>query len=175
MMGVRIYPVVEAKDFVYGHRYGWLNALLQVAEGFMLRPERELGKAFAARLTLRQYLLRRYGVLLNGSVVMMDHGIMSQSFTEIFGLPKTPKNITRVYKALEVDYGIAFDIPARLGAAAVQDPIAKRIKSIRELSRIAAEEGRRWLRRLNGSASAGWCQWCRGCTKTTWSSAPRSP
>jgi len=61
-MGVRIYPVVEAKDFVYGHRYGWLNALLQVAEGFMLRPERELGKAFAARLTLRQHLMRRYGV-----------------------------------------------------------------------------------------------------------------
>jgi hypothetical protein len=45
---VLIYPVVETKDFVYGHRYGWLDALLQAAEGFMLRPERELGNAFAA-------------------------------------------------------------------------------------------------------------------------------
>jgi hypothetical protein len=38
---VLIYPVVEVKDFVYGHRYGWLDALLQTAKGFMLRPERE--------------------------------------------------------------------------------------------------------------------------------------
>ena len=40
---VLIYPVVETKDFVYGHRYSWLAALLQAAEGFMLRPEREPG------------------------------------------------------------------------------------------------------------------------------------
>jgi len=38
---VLIYPVVETKDFIYGHRHGWLDALLQTAEGFMLRPERE--------------------------------------------------------------------------------------------------------------------------------------
>jgi tRNA-guanine family transglycosylase len=144
---VLIYPVVETKDFVYGHRYGWLTALLQVAKGFMLRPERELGHAFAMRLTLRQYLLRRYGVQLDGGVVIMDHGIMSQSFTETFGLPKTPKNIVRIYKMLGVDYGIAFDIPARLGTA-IQDPVAKRAKSVRELSRIAAEEGARRLREM---------------------------
>jgi tRNA-guanine family transglycosylase len=144
--GVRIYPVVEVKDFVYGHRYGWLTALLQAAEGFMLRPEPELGNAFAARLTLRQYLLRRYGVRIDGGVIMMDHGIMSQSFT-VFGLAKTPKNIVRVYKALDVNYGIAFDIPVRLGAA-VQDPAAKRAKSAKELSRIAAEEGARRLREM---------------------------
>jgi len=40
---VLIYPVVETKDFVYGHRYGWLDALLQTAEGFILRLERGLG------------------------------------------------------------------------------------------------------------------------------------
>lgn len=148
MAGIRIYPVVEAKDFVYGHRYGWLDALLQAAEGFMLRPEPELGKAFAARLSLRQYLLRRYGVRLDGGVIMMDHGIMSQSFSETFSLPKTSRNIVRVYKVLGVDYGIAFDIPARLGAAAIQDPIAKRAKSVRELSRIAAEEGTKRLREM---------------------------
>jgi queuine/archaeosine tRNA-ribosyltransferase len=147
MMGIRIYPVIEAKDFVYGHRYGWLDALLQVAEGYMLRPERELGKAFAARLSLRQYLLRHHGVWLDGGIVMMDHGIMSQSFSEVFGLAKTPKNIVHIYKALEVDYGIAFDMPARLGTA-VQDPVAKRAKSVRELSRIAAEEGARRLREM---------------------------
>jgi queuine/archaeosine tRNA-ribosyltransferase len=147
MVGVRIYPVVEAKDFVYGHRYGWLSALLQAAEGFMLRPERELGRAFATRLTLRQYLMRRYGVRLDGGVIMMDHGIMSQSFAEIFGVPKTPKNIIRIYKILDVDYGIAFDIPARLGTA-IHDPAAKRAKSVRELSRIAAEEGARRLREM---------------------------
>ncbi len=144
---VRIYPVVEAKDFVYAHKYGWLDALLQAAEGFMLRPEPELGKAFAARLTLRQYLMRRYGVRLDGGMVVMDHGIMSQSFTEAFGLPKTPKNIARVYKALGVDYGIAFDIPARLGAI-IQDPAAKRARSVRELSRTAAEEGAKRLREM---------------------------
>ena len=99
---VRIYPVVEVKDFVYGHRHGWLDALLQAADGFMLRPERELGRAFAARLTLRQYLARRYGVRLDGGVIMMDHGIMSQSFSETFGLAKTPKNIVCIYKVLGV-------------------------------------------------------------------------
>ena len=151
-MGVRIYPVVEVKDFVYGHRYGWLTALLQAAEGFMLRPERELGRAFAAHLSLRQYLLRRYGVRLDGGVIMMDHGIMSQSFSEVFKLPKTPKNVARVYKALGVDYGIAFDIPARLGTA-LQDPAAKRARSVREISRIAAEEGARRLREMAEEAA----------------------
>ncbi len=144
---VCIYPVVEAKDFVYAHRYGWLDALLRAAYGFMLRPERELGKAFATRLTLRQYLARRYGVRLDGGVIMMDHGIMSQSFTEAFGLPKTPKNIIRIYKALSIDYGIAFDIPVRLGIA-IQDPAVKQARSARELSRIAVEEGARRLREM---------------------------
>jgi len=31
-MCVHIYPVIEAKDFVYGHRYGWSDALYSVAE-----------------------------------------------------------------------------------------------------------------------------------------------
>jgi len=144
---IRIYPVVEVKDFVYAHKYGWLAALLQTAEGFMLRPERELGEALARRLGLRQYLLRRYGVRLDGGVIMMDHGIMSQSFTAAFGVAKTPRNVVRVYAALGVDYGIAFDIPARLGAAA-QDPAARRARNAKELSRIAAEEGARRLREM---------------------------
>jgi len=149
---VLIYPVVETKDFVYGHRYGWLTALLQAAGGLMLRPERELGNAFAARLTLRQYLLRRYGVRLDGGVIMMDHGIMSQSFSETFNMPKTPKNIVRIYKALDINYGVAFDIPVRLGNA-TRDPAAKRAKSVRELSRIAAEEGARRLMEMAEEAA----------------------
>jgi len=144
---VRIYPVVEVKDFVYGHRYGWLAALLQATEGFMLRPELELGRAFAVRLTLRQYLARRHGVRLDSGIIVMDHGIMSQSFTEVFGLAKTPKNIVRIYRALGVDYGIAFDIPVRLGNA-IHDPAIKQAKSVRELSRIAVEEGARRLKEM---------------------------
>ena len=148
---VFIYPVVEVADFIYASRYGWLPQLLSV-KGFMLRPEAKLGEAFALGLTLRELLLRRYGVPLDGGVLMMDHGIMSQSFPEVFGLPKTPRNVVRIYKALDINYGIAFDIPARLGTAA-QDPAAKRVKSVRELSRIAAEEGARRLKEMAEEAA----------------------
>jgi tRNA-guanine family transglycosylase len=85
---------------------------------------------------------------------MMDHGIMSQSFTEVFGLAKMPKNIIRIYKALGVDYGIAFDIPVRLylnGASKDADPAVRILAtggSLRELSRTAAEEGARRLREM---------------------------
>jgi len=146
---VYIYPVVEVKDFVYGHRYGWLNALLQSAQGFMLRPEKELGSAFSARLTLRQHLQRRYGARLDGGVIMMDHGIMSQSFAEVFRLAKTPKNIVRVYKTLDVDYGIAYDVPVRLCLQKkCGDPEVKRAKTAEELSRLAVEVGARRLREM---------------------------
>jgi tRNA-guanine family transglycosylase len=146
---VYIYPVVEVKDFVYGQKYGWLDALLQSAQGFMLRPERELGKAFSERLTLRQHLQRRYGVQLDGGVIMMDHGIMSQSFSEVFGLAKTPKNIIRIYKALEVDYGIAYDVPVRLCLQTkCGDPEVRSVKTAEELSRLAVEVGARRLREM---------------------------
>ena len=61
--GVRIYPIVEVKDFVYAHKYGWRRSY-----GRGLRPER-VGEALARRLGLRQHLMRRYGVRLDG--VMM--------------------------------------------------------------------------------------------------------
>jgi len=146
---VLIYPVVETKDFIYARRYGWLEVLVQVAEGFMLRPERELGEAFFTRLALRQYLLRRYGVALDGGVIMMDHGIMSQSFTEVFGIAKTPRNIVKVYKALGVDYGIAYDVPVRLCLqVGCDDPEVRDAKTPRELSRTAVEVGARRLREM---------------------------
>jgi len=159
--GVRIYPVVEVKDFVYAHKYGWLAALLQAAEGFMLRPERELGEALARRLGLRQYLLRRYGVRLDGGVVMMDHGIMSQSFSDVFGMAKTPRNVVRVYAALGVDYDVAYDVPVRLyltgRAPEAADPAVKRVLAAgggpRELSRAAVEEGARRLREMAEEAA----------------------
>jgi len=149
---VFIYPVVEVADFIYGSRYGWFPQLLSV-KGFMLRPETRLGEAFALGLTLREFLLRRYGVALDSSVIMMDHGIMSQSFSEVFGLPKTARNIVRVYKALGVDYGVAYDVPVRLCLQHCSDPEVKSAKTARELSRTAVEVGTRRLREMAEEAA----------------------
>ncbi len=150
---VLIYPVVEVADFIYAYKHGWLSHLLTLG-GFMLRPEAKFGETFATGLTLRQYLLRRYGVRLDRGVIMMDHGIMSQSFSEVFGVAKTPKNLVRVYKALGVDYGIAYDVPVRLylgGTPKGIDPAIKRIApgdGLRGLSRVAVEEGIRRLKEM---------------------------
>jgi queuine/archaeosine tRNA-ribosyltransferase len=79
----------------------------------------------------------------------MDHGIMSQSFSEVFGVAKTPRNIVKVYKALGVDYGIAYDVPVRLCLqSSCSDPDVKGAKTPRELSRVATEVGARRLREM---------------------------
>jgi len=142
---VFIYPVVELADFIYAHKYGWLSYLLTLG-GFMLRPETRMREALS--LTLRRWLLRRYGVQLGNAVIMMDHGIMSQSFSDVFSMPKTPRNVVKVYKTLRVDYGIAYDVPVRLCLQDCGDPEVKGVKAPKELSRVAVEVGARRLREM---------------------------
>ena len=123
---VIIYPVIELSDLIYAHRYGWLDALTRVTEGIMLRPETMLGHVFKSGKTIKEYLIQRYG-LPQGSLdrlrIMLDHGINTPSFREIFGLDKTPGNLVEVYSSLGVDMGIAFDVPARLYLSVIVDMI----------------------------------------------------
>ena len=114
---VIIYPVVELKDLIYAYRYGWLEALVNVTEGIMLRPEPVLGSVFRHGKTIRQYLVQEWGLpanVMNKLKIMLDHGINSPSFNKYFGLSKTPQNLVYVYYRLGVDFGIAFDVPVRL-------------------------------------------------------------
>jgi hypothetical protein len=114
---VVIYPVIELKDLIYAHRYGWLNALVNVTEGVTLRPEQELGYVFRHGETVRQYLVQKWGLpdnVLSKLKIMLDHGINSPSFNRFFGLSKTPQNLVYVYYRLAVNFGIAFDVPVRL-------------------------------------------------------------
>jgi len=121
---VVIYPVLELKDIIYAHRYGWLSALTEVTEGIMLRPEAMLGEIFKSGETIKEYLVQEYGLpreLLNKLKIMLDHGINTKGFRNFFGLDKTPRNLVEAYSRLGVDMGIAFDIPARLHLSAAID------------------------------------------------------
>lgn len=112
-----IYPVIEVMDLVYAYRFGWFGALCEVTEGVMLRPEQLLGRAFRRGLDLRTFIEQEYGVprnLLSRLKIMLDHGIFASDFKKYFGLEKTPQNIVKIYHALDVNYGLAYDVPARL-------------------------------------------------------------
>jgi hypothetical protein len=114
--GMLIYPVIEFKDLVYAHQYGWLGSLVETTEGVLLKPEPALTKAFKANVTIKEYLVRQ-GLprdVLSRLRIMMDHGISTNNFREVFGLDKTPKNLVLVYKRLGVDLGIAYDVPVKL-------------------------------------------------------------
>jgi len=120
---VVIYPVIELKDLIYAHRYGWLNALLSVTNGIVIRPEPLLGSIFRSGFSVKDYLVQQ-GLpqnTLNRLLIMLDHGINSPSFSRVFNLEKTPKNIVYVYHSLGVDMGIAFDVPARVYMSIVVD------------------------------------------------------
>ena len=122
-----IYPVIEVADLIYAHRYNWLDAFSEVTEGIMIRPEPILGKAFKTGLDLRSYLERYHGVprkKLAKLKIMLDHGIFTSNFERIFSLKKNEKNIVKVYKGLNVDYGLSFDIPARLYLSIAADQAA---------------------------------------------------
>jgi len=119
--GMLIYPVIEFKDLVYAHQYGWLGVLVETTEGVLLKPEPALTKVFKANVTIKEYLVRQ-GLprdVLSRLRIMMDHGISTNNFREVFGLDKTPKNLVLVYKRLGVDLGIAYDVPVRLTLQAV--------------------------------------------------------
>jgi hypothetical protein len=120
---VVIYPVIELKDLMYAHKYGWLNALLGVTNGVVLRPEPLLGNILKSNTSIRDYLSQQglSSYVLNRLLIMLDHGINSPSFSRVFNLEKTPKNIVYVYHSLGVDMGIAFDIPARLYMGVIAD------------------------------------------------------
>ena len=116
-----IYPVIELADLVYAHEYGWLGALAETTEGVLLRPESKLRRVYKSGLTIREYLARKYGIVLRDLKIMMDHGINTNNFREVFGLSKTPRNVVQVYNRLGVDLGVAFDVPARLYEQAIID------------------------------------------------------
>jgi len=116
-----IYPVIEFKDLMYAHQYGWLGVLVKTTEGVLLKPEPALTKVFKANVTIKEYLVRQ-GLprdVLSRLRIMMDHGISTNNFREVFGLDKTPKNLVLVYKRLGVDLGIAYDVPVKLTLQAV--------------------------------------------------------
>ena len=130
--GMLIYPVIEFKDLVYAHQYGWLEALARTTNGVLLRPEPALSKVFKASTTIKEYLIRQ-GLprdMLNKLKIMMDHGINTNNFREIFGLDKTPKNLVLVYKRLGVDLGIAYDVPVKLTLQAVTELLSSGRSSI---------------------------------------------
>jgi len=118
-MNIKLYPVIELLDLHYAYKYDWLSKLVEVSDGVMLRPEKKLGDAFKNNKAIRQYLSDRYNIsldLLNMLKIMFDHGIFlsTRDFKQIFGVRKDPKTLIKVYDTLGVDYGLAYDIPARL-------------------------------------------------------------
>jgi len=118
---VIIIPVLELRDLFYAHKYRWLNALVRVTEGIMLRPEPDLGIIFRSGKKIKEYLVEKWGVskeILDKIKIMLDHGINSFGFEKFFGLNKTPYNIVYVYHRLGVDLGIAFDVPLKLYVSA---------------------------------------------------------
>jgi len=119
MNNIRLYPVLELLDVFYGYKYGWLSKLFKVSSTIMLRPENRLGKAFNEKLSIKQYLTKRYGVpikALNNLKVMLDHGIFmnEEDFKKNFHVHKTPESLIKIYDILRIDYGLAYDIPSRL-------------------------------------------------------------
>jgi len=115
-MSIKLYPVIELLDLYYAHKYNWLSKLAEISEGIMLRPEKKLGEAFKNNKTIRQYLLDNYNIYLGKLKIMFDHGIFlsTKDFKLIFGVRKDPRTLVKIYDVLGVDYGLAYDIPARL-------------------------------------------------------------
>jgi len=116
---VKLYPVVELMDICYGYRYGWLAGLLEVSDTVVLRPETKLGSAFRRRVSIKRYLAERCGIpvqVLDGLKIMLDHGIFVNSvdFARIFGVKKSTRSLVEIYGVLEVDYGLAYDVPSKL-------------------------------------------------------------
>ena len=116
-MTPEIFPVIETKDLVYAHQYNWLKALAEVTSAVLIRPEPLVAKAFRMGVILREFLAREYGVRcreIHEIRIMMDHGIFVEDFENVMDISKTPENLVHVYDVLGIDYGLSYDVPAKL-------------------------------------------------------------
>ena len=145
---MKIIPSLELKALYYANKANWLTALEQVTDTILVRPEKELGIAYRYRLSISDYLKKFYKI--NTSLkFMIDHGIFvtNSQFKEYFHLDKTPESLLRIYDRLKVDYGLAFDIPARLHLQIALSPTEKMKrgihpelkKHVEEISTLATE------------------------------------
>jgi len=112
---MKIIPSLELKELYYANKANWLIALEQVTDTVLIRPEKELGKAYIYKLSIYDYL-KRYYKANTRLKFMMDHDIFvtNSQFREYFHLDKTPETLLKIYHKLGVTYGLAYDIPARL-------------------------------------------------------------
>jgi len=116
-MVIEIFPVIDIRDIIYAYRYGWLRKLVKVTSTVVIRPDPLVANAFKQKITLREFLTNNYNIALSELwkiKFMMDHGIFFKDFEKIMGISKTPENIIKVYDTLGVDYGLSYDVPAKL-------------------------------------------------------------
>ena len=126
---MRIIPSLELKELYYAKKHAWIYALLKVTDTILIRPEKEVAKAYGYRLSLNDYLKKFYHIDARFKFIM-DHGIFvtPKQFREFFHLDKTPETVLKVYDVLKVDYGLAYDIPARLHLEVALSPAKQKLK-----------------------------------------------
>lgn len=125
-MVVEIFPVIDTRDIIYAYRYGWLRKLAEITSTVVIRPDPLVANAFKQKITLREFLANNYDIALSELwkiKFMMDHGIFFKHFEKVMGISKTPENIIKVYDTLGVDYGLAYDVPAKLFLLMVIDRV----------------------------------------------------
>jgi len=123
---VEIFPVIDTRDIIYAYRYGWLRKLAEVTSTVVIRPDPLVANAFKQKITLREFLANNYDIALSELwkiKFMMDHGIFFKNFEKVMGISKTPENIIKVYDTLGVNYGLAYDVPAKLFLLSVIDRV----------------------------------------------------
>jgi len=138
---MKIIPSLELKALYYANKANWLSALEQVTDTILIRPEDEVGKAYRYGLSIHEYL-KRYYKIDTKLKFMMDHGIFvtNSQFREYFHLDKTPETLLRIYDVLSVDYGLAYDIPARLHLQIALSPTEKLKRGLHlELKKLVEE------------------------------------
>lgn len=117
MSSPKLFPVLETLDLVYAYQYNWLRALAEATPAILIRPEPLVAKAFRMRIGIRDLLSYEYNVKcreIHEIRIMMDHGIFVEDFENIMGMPKTPENVVHMYDVLGIDYGLSYDLPAKL-------------------------------------------------------------
>ena len=127
---MKLIPVGETLDLIYATKYKTLPLLSEVTDTILLHPDTHIAEAYRRKQTLREYLKSRYAADINLKI-MMDHGIFisSAEFRQLFSAEKTPENILKIYNALGIDYGIAYDVPSRLHLQASIELALKKINA----------------------------------------------